>query len=533
MQKSKNDKHQQGPRAPPTPTSKLSTAAAKSSAAAGNTATAAASSNSDSAETVVSVPGGGAGGGGGGGGDTLAMTCNCKKSKCLKLYCECFQRRQYCQDCNCVDCLNTDRTEHLRQAAIRGTIERNPTAFTSKFEKRAGKRSHNAGCNCKKSACLKKYCECFQASVACGTNCKCSNCKNYEGAAGGRKRRAVEAPVAASSSSTPRTPPRMSQRVRGAVAATTAAMAMAAAAGAGADDDSDGSTSKAPSSSPDHHVQVGGDDDDDDGGARPLAEALRGSPLFSSSSSSSGAAGAGIAGGNHRAGGPTETPPADAVAAAAAAFAAQNNARVLGGTSTSSASSPAASAVADCAVARSLLDMGETPRQVQDEEGAESKFELSVAAGSPGGIPGLSARLLEEQRTGTAGGGDGKAAGSSSRGVGARREGGGGGSKGAHGANALLGRFRKEPSKKVAAAAAAVTSAVKAEAAIAGNGLPTAPSGTKTAARRGGQACLTPPVPMGTTTHATNDAGPGSSSLERTAGAGGAKCTAASAVVAI
>lgn len=459
------------------------------------------------------------------------MTCNCKKSKCLKLYCECFQRRQYCQDCNCVDCLNTDRTEHLRQEAIRGTIERNPTAFTSKFEKRAGKRSHNAGCNCKKSACLKKYCECFQASVACGTNCKCSNCKNYEGAAGGRKRRAVEAPVAASSS-TPRTPPRMSQRVRGAVAATTAAMAMAAAAGAGADDDSDGSTSKAPSSSPDHHVQVGGDDDDDDGGARPLAEALRGSPLFSSSSSSSGAAGAGIAGGNHRAGGPTETPPADAVAAAAAAFAAQNNARVLGGTSTSSASSPAASAVADCAVARSLLDMGETPRQVHDEEGAESKFELSVAAGSPGGIPGLSARLLEEQHTGTAGGGDGKAAGSSSRGVGARREGGGGGSKGAHGANALLGRFRKEPSKKVAAAAAAVTSAVKAEAAIA-NGLPTAPSGTKTAAGRGGQACLTPPVPMGTTTHATNDAGPGSSSLERTAGAGGAKSTATSAVVAI
>eukprot|EP00752_Nemacystus_decipiens_P007583 g6775.t2 len=284
-QKSRNEKHhQQASRTPPTRAAspKPSTTAAKPAAAAGNsTAATASSSDSDSAETLISGPGGG--GGGGSGGDPSAVACNCKKSKCLKLYCECFQRRQYCHDCNCVDCLNTERTESLRQAAIRATIERNPTAFTSKFEKRAGKRSHNAGCNCKKSACLKKYCECFQAAVACGSNCKCVNCKNYEGAAGGRKRRAVEAPPSAA----PRTPPRMSQRVRGAVAATTAAMAMAAAA-AGADrgGDSDGSTSKAPSSSPDHHVQVGGgdDDDDEDDYARPLAETLRGSPLFSSSS---------------------------------------------------------------------------------------------------------------------------------------------------------------------------------------------------------------------------------------------------------
>ena len=137
-----------------------------------------------------------------------ATTCNCKKSKCLKLYCECFQRRLYCSDCNCLECMNTPRTEDLRQVAIQSTIERNPLAFESKFEKRAGKRSHNAGCNCKKSACLKKYCECFQAGVACGTNCKCSNCKNYEGATGGRKRRATE-------SLPPRTPPALTARGRG------------------------------------------------------------------------------------------------------------------------------------------------------------------------------------------------------------------------------------------------------------------------------------------------------------------------------
>lgn len=34
--------------------------------------------------------------------------CNCKKSKCLKLYCECFAAELFCQGCNCTDCHNTD-----------------------------------------------------------------------------------------------------------------------------------------------------------------------------------------------------------------------------------------------------------------------------------------------------------------------------------------------------------------------------------------------------------------------------------------
>lgn len=38
---------------------------------------------------------------------TRRNPCNCKKSKCLKLYCECFAGELYCDGCNCNDCHNS------------------------------------------------------------------------------------------------------------------------------------------------------------------------------------------------------------------------------------------------------------------------------------------------------------------------------------------------------------------------------------------------------------------------------------------
>ena len=52
--------------------------------------------------------------------------CNCKNSRCLKLYWKCFASGTYCDGCNSLNCCNNVETDAARQEAVEATLEQNP-----------------------------------------------------------------------------------------------------------------------------------------------------------------------------------------------------------------------------------------------------------------------------------------------------------------------------------------------------------------------------------------------------------------------
>ncbi|GAA51516.1 protein lin-54 homolog [Clonorchis sinensis] len=109
--------------------------------------------------------------------------CSCSRSFCLKLYCECFAAGVFCSDCSCVGCYNLAQHENYRQKAIMRIVNRKPDAFQSKIAHSLENATvHARGCNCKRSGCLKNYCECYEARVRCTSRCRCQYCYNMPAA---------------------------------------------------------------------------------------------------------------------------------------------------------------------------------------------------------------------------------------------------------------------------------------------------------------------------------------------------------------
>ena len=82
--------------------------------------------------------------------------------------------------CGCTECYNSDSFADIKQIVVSELLEKNPKAFDKKFKKikKQDLTLHARGCNCKKTGCVKKYCECYAGGLKCTNLCKCDGCEN-------------------------------------------------------------------------------------------------------------------------------------------------------------------------------------------------------------------------------------------------------------------------------------------------------------------------------------------------------------------
>ena len=111
--------------------------------------------------------------------NTNKVKCTCSKTNCKKKYCACFSRGNYCDGCECKNCENCP-SAHPPYATIPKNDENSENCdFTNNNKlENTNQKSQRIICNCTKSNCMKKYCECFKQGFNCNSLCRCLDCKN-------------------------------------------------------------------------------------------------------------------------------------------------------------------------------------------------------------------------------------------------------------------------------------------------------------------------------------------------------------------
>jgi hypothetical protein len=116
-----------------------------------------------------------------------ANHCTCKKTKCVKKYCECYSNGIFCYNCKCENCENkpifidnninkiSKKEDDINQN-INQNISQNITDNIIELNEMSQKKL--IICTCSKSGCNKNYCECYKAKVKCNNKCRCIKCLN-------------------------------------------------------------------------------------------------------------------------------------------------------------------------------------------------------------------------------------------------------------------------------------------------------------------------------------------------------------------
>ena len=114
--------------------------------------------------------------------------CTCTKTGCKKKYCACYQKGYNCNaKCECKFCENNKQEDYgivyglNRGFSLQGTRIPVPShqllgLGMSAFNNLA--LHSDVICNCSKSGCTKKYCECYKVGKLCSEACRCENCEN-------------------------------------------------------------------------------------------------------------------------------------------------------------------------------------------------------------------------------------------------------------------------------------------------------------------------------------------------------------------